>query len=228
MTIGNSDQARRNILARIRKAQGRGADSHQNVAASPAELEALTTYLRARPRGPLPPLAGDLTAHFCARAETMQSTTEVITNMHDAPAAVARYLAARSLLASGCVWPCLPVLDWRSAGIEVEARAAVDADLIGITGAFAGIAETGTLMTLSAADTPGSVSLLPETHIALVQARRIVPHMEDAWNLMRAEIGKPPRAVNFISGPSRTGDIEQTIVIGAHGPYRVHIIIVGE
>ena len=50
--------------------------------------------------------------------------------------------------------------------------------------------------------------------------------MEQAWDMARAEFGQMPRAVNFISGPSRTGDIEQTIVLGAHGPYRVHVIIV--
>jgi L-lactate dehydrogenase complex protein LldG len=88
------------------------------------------------------------------------------------------------------------------------------------------VAETGTLMMCSAPDTPAAVSLLPETHIAVVQALRIVPYMEDAWNLARAELGSLPRAVNFISGPSRTGDIEQTIVLGAHGPYRVHLVIV--
>jgi len=79
---------------------------------------------------------------------------------------------------------------------------------------------------LSGADTPASNSLLPETHVALVPASRIVAGMEEAWQLLRAECGELPRAVNFISGPSRTGDIEQTLVLGAHGPYRVHIVVV--
>jgi L-lactate dehydrogenase complex protein LldG len=71
------------------------------------------------------------------------------------------------------------------------------------------------------------VSLLPETHIALVDARRIVAGMEDAWQRVREVFGELPRAVSFISGPSRTGDIEQTMVLGAHGPYRVHILVIG-
>jgi L-lactate dehydrogenase complex protein LldG len=89
------------------------------------------------------------------------------------------------------------------------------------------VAETGSLVVLSGPDTPASTSLLPETHIALVPASRIVPGMEEAWQLIRhANAGELPRAVNFISGPSRTGDIEQTLVLGAHGPYRVHIVLV--
>ena len=52
--------------------------------------------------------------------------------------------------------------------------------------------------------------------------------MEDAFAMVRAELGDMPRALNFISGPSRTGDIEQTIVLGAHGPCRVHLILIGE
>ena len=104
---------------------------------------------------------------------------------------------------------------------------AVDADLVGISGCFCAIAETGTLLLLSGPDSPATVSLLPETHIALVQVSRIVATMEDAFALLRSERGSLPRALNFISGPSRTGDIEQTIVLGAHGPYRVHILLVG-
>ncbi len=98
--------------------------------------------------------------------------------------------------------------------------------MAGITGVFCAVAETGTLVVLSGPDTPATTSLLPETHIAVVPASRIVRGMEDAFDLVRAEYGELPRAANFISGPSRTGDIEQTLVLGAHGPYRVHIVIV--
>ncbi|MGH8664385.1 MAG: LutC/YkgG family protein, partial [Burkholderiales bacterium] len=116
--------------------------------------------------------------------------------------------------------------DWQRGGIEAEARKAVGSDRVGITGCFCAIAETGTLLQLSAHDRPASTSLLPETHIAIVPAARIVNGMEDAWALVRGECGTLPRAVNFISGPSRTADIEQTLVLGAHGPYRVHIVVV--
>jgi len=69
--------------------------------------------------------------------------------------------------------------------------------------------------------------LLPETHVAIVAAERVVAHYEEGFALARDERGRLPRATNLVSGTSRTGDIEQTIVLGAHGPYRVHVVIVG-
>ena len=78
----------------------------------------------------------------------------------------------------------------------------------------------------SGADTPTSSALLPDTHVAVLRAERIVSGMEEAFALVRKEHATMPRALNLISGPSRTGDIEQTIVLGAHGPYRVHILVV--
>jgi L-lactate dehydrogenase complex protein LldG len=100
-------------------------------------------------------------------------------------------------------------------------------DVLAITGCFCAIAETGTLVVLAGADTPTASTLLPATHVAVLRADRIVSGMEEAFALVRRERGALPRAVNLISGPSRTGDIEQTVVVGAHGPYRVHIIVLG-
>ena len=213
--------ARERILARIRKAQGRGLSRP-----SQAELEAIETYLRAHPRGTLPKVEGDLVARFRARAESMQSTTEEVATEAEVPAAVARYLQSGKLPLAGCVWPQLVRLDWKAAGLALEPRAANGNDAIGVTGAFAAIAETGTLVLASGPDTPSTASLLPETHVAVVSTSRIVAHMEDAFALAREAFGQLPRAINFVSGPSRTADIDQTIVLGAHGPSRVHIVLV--
>lgn len=221
MPLDKSTAARSRILSKIRRAQGRGASRP-----SEAELEAVETYLRAHPRGPAPRVAEELVARLRARAESMQTTTDLVADWPEVPDAVARYLQANGLPTAGCVWPQLARLDWRGAGLDLAGREARGEDLLGVTGAFAAIAETGTLMLVSGPDTPATVSLLPETHVAVVSASRVVAHMEDAWALARRELGALPRAVNFVSGPSRTGDIEQVIILGAHGPYRVHLVVV--
>jgi L-lactate dehydrogenase complex protein LldG len=224
VTIATSDRARAAILGRIRDRQGRGASSRP----SQAELEAIETYVSRHPAGPLPEIADDVVARFRGRAESMQSTTDRVAALADVPAAVAKYLQANGLPLAGCVWPGLAALDWAGAGLALEPRAAHDRDAVGVTGVFAALAETGTLMLVSAPDTPATASLLPETHVAIVPADRIVRRMEEGWALARAELGQLPRAVNFVSGPSRTADIDQTLVLGAHGPYRLHMVIVGD
>jgi len=167
----------------------------------------------------------DPVARFRERALGLASTVDDVDALAAVPTAAARYLRAHSLPLSAVCWAEFGALDWRAAGLEIAVREARDVDLVGITGAFCAIAETGTLMTMSGRATPAAASLLPETHIAVVRRSRIVRGMEEAWQLMRDEIGPPPRAVTFISGPSRTADIEQTVTLGAHGPYRVHIIL---
>ena len=156
----------------------------------------------------------------------LASTVDEVEALAAAPEAAARYLKVASLPLTAVCWVEFAALDWRAAGIEIVVREARDTDLVGITGAFCAIAETGTLLTVSGRDTPATVSLLPETHVAIVRRSRIVRGMEEAWQLLRDELGQLPRAVNFISGPSRTADIEQTVTLGAHGPYRVHLVLV--
>lgn len=212
--------ARDEILQRVRQGVGRENFAERRAAA-------LAT-LDASKRGPQPTMADDLAGRFRPKAESLASTVSAATGVSDVPAAVAAYLAANQLLPEVVVTPDIGGLDWASGGLTVAARPAVDADQVGISGCFCAIAETGTLMLLSGPNSPATVSLLPETHIAIVPISRIVPTMEDAFALLRAEHGELPRAVNFVSGPSRTGDIEQTIVLGAHGPCRVHLILLGE
>jgi L-lactate dehydrogenase complex protein LldG len=194
--------------------------------AEPASEDLVRSRLDAHPRGPLPAIDADLVARFRERATALASDVRGPVAASEAPVLVAAYLTENRLPLQAVCWPRLKNLHWAAAGLTVEARAAIATDLIGISGAFCAIAETGTLMLLSGPQTPATVSLLPETHVALVPLARIAARMEDGWDLLRREHGAPPRAVNFVSGPSRTADIEQTVTLGAHGPYRVCIVLV--
>ena len=227
-SITDNRASRDAILGRVRKALDKtGADT---IALANADA-----YLAAHAEGPRPAMPADLVARFMQRASDMASTVERIVSPTEIPAAVARYVDALVLppaLAvqkshNGVCWPEFADLDWRGAGLTIEARATVGDDRLGITGSFCAIAETGTLVFTTATQTPTATTLLPDTHIAVVRADRVVSGMEEAFALVRNEHRGMPRAMNMISGPSRTGDIEQTIVLGAHGPFRVHILLLG-
>ncbi|MBU63959.1 MAG: hypothetical protein CL858_00640 [Cupriavidus sp.] len=223
-----TNAARDRIFARIRAAQGRGAKVTEG------EREAVADYLNRHPQGPRPAVGQNLAEAFSEQAQKMASTVDRVATLADVPGAVLRYLDGLNLARRAVAWTALGALPWAAQGIEVECRPPLrepqadreHGDLVGITGCFVAIAETGSLMLLSGPDTFASAALLPETHIAVVPVSRIVANMEEAFARMRAEHGQLPRATNVISGPSRTGDIEQTIVLGAHGPYRVHVVLV--
>jgi len=223
--------ARERILDRVRKALGREAPND----AALAEAEA---YIRAGSRGPGQPLPAEreaLVELFARQARRMASTVEHLADRREIAPAVRRYLDALvlpPLLAeqkslSGVCWPEFADLDWTAAGLAIEPRPTAGDDRTGVTGCFCAIAETGTLVFTSGARTPTGTILLPDTHIAVLRAERVLPTMEEAFSLILAELGALPRAINLVSGPSRTGDIEQTIVLGAHGPYRVHVLLLG-
>ncbi len=226
--IDGNATSREAILASVRSALGKVGNRDDARAAARA-------YVAARAQGPRPSMPVDLVDRFLVRAADMQSTVERLSSLAQLPAAVARYLDALDLppaLASqksrrGVCWPELADLDWAGAGLEIAPHPTRGDDRLGITGSFCAIAETGTLVITTGAATPSATTLLPDTHVAVVRADRIVAGMEEAFALVRAERPGMPRAVNLVSGPSRTGDIEQTIVLGAHGPFRVHIVVVG-
>ena len=226
MSLDDNAGARRAILGRVRSA----LSVRENDA---ARIKAAEGYVAAHAQGPRPAMPTDLVTRFTHRAHDMASTLERIATRTEIPHAVARYVDALDLpdaLAMqksrlGVCWPEFADLDWDGAGLSIEPRPTLGHDRLGITGSFCAIAETGTLVFTAGASTPTATTLLPDTHIAVVRESRIVSGMEEAFALVRAEHGMLPRAINLISGPSRTGDIEQTIVLGAHGPFRVHILL---
>lgn len=214
--------ARENMLRKIRDALGKSSSN------SIAERHQAEEYIKSHPMGPTLQVESDLVKRFIKRAEYLEMTVTEVSKFENIPSAVEKYLDENNLSHQIVCWPEFARLNWQSQNLKAEIRTVNGDDPVGITGVLCAIAETGTLMCVSSEETPPATSLLPETHIVIVSVDRVVAHMEDGWNLMRHQYSKTPRAVNFISGPSRTGDIEQTIVVGAHGPYRVHIILVKE
>jgi L-lactate dehydrogenase complex protein LldG len=214
--------SRENILARIRLQQGRTGET------TAAELDQVRAEIRKHTVGPQPQAANvvDAATQFTNECARLLTTVGEAASMKDVPREVARYCAAVGIGDRLVGWQEYAHLDWTGAGLSYDARPAIGSDRIGFTGCFCAIAETGTLLLLSSPSTPKTPALLPETHICVVWRDRIVGNMEEAFALVRSEVGDPPRAMYFVSGPSRTADIEQTIVIGAHGPYRVHVILI--
>jgi L-lactate dehydrogenase complex protein LldG len=213
-----SDAARAAILGRLRRALGR-SDAGDAVAE------------QAKAAGIIPAradldLAGRI-AMFVRQAEAVQTSVQRLIDDSHIPAAVVDYLRAKNLPMRLVMAPD-PALDppgW-PAMLEIRRGRAEDADPAGLTTAFAGIAETGTLMLLSGPERPTTIAFLPETSIIVLRAGRVLRAYEDGLRLLREERGELPRSINLITGPSRSGDIEQTIQLGAHGPKRLLVLLV--
>ncbi len=172
---------------------------------------------------------------FVEMAEGVQATVARVASPLAVPESVARYLAGENLPSELVMAPdpSLDDIPWGTRPLLQIRRGRAEAtDAVSLTPCFAAIAETGTLMLTSGAGTPTTLNFLPDTHIVVVHADQVVATYEDGWDRLRSRAaanpdgGLLPRAVNFVTGPSRTGDIEQQIVLGAHGPRRLHILVV--
>jgi L-lactate dehydrogenase complex protein LldG len=220
--------ARDDILGGIRRALRRGP-------LPAAEQTELAERVAAHRRNLVPARAAALDPAarldlFVAMAKEVQTTVSRVATAADIPAEVARYLAAENLPAELVMAPD-PALDaapWQTRPLLTIRRGRAEpGDAVSLTPCLAAVAETGTLMLVSGADTPTTLNFLPETHIVVVGAGQVVASYEDGWDLVR-DRGAMPRTINLVTGPSRTGDIEQRIQLGAHGPRRLHVVLVEE
>lgn len=172
-------------------------------------------------------------ALFTAMAERVSATISRLDTPEQLPAAVADHLRRHNLpleIRTGSD-QTLASLPWeREPHLTRRSGPSDGSDAVSFSRAFAGVAETGTLALLSGPDNPTTLNFLPDTHIVTVAADDIVGDYEAVWARLRDVYGPAvlPRTVNFVTGPSRSADIEQTLILGAHGPRALHILIVGE
>ncbi len=217
------------IFRRIRTALGRATPEG-------ADAEALERRLAEHPANTIPCRAllphDQQVALFAEMARAVNATVVEVDSLDDVPEAVAGYLAGENLPSRLTVAPD-PLLDavpWEKRPLlEITRGKAEGSTEAGVTSAFAGVAETGTLMAASGPEHPTTLNFLPDSHIVVLPHDRVVGTYEDGWRKLRGDSRDGrfmPRVVNFITGPSRTGDIEQKIQLGAHGPRRLHIILV--
>jgi L-lactate dehydrogenase complex protein LldG len=217
------------ILTAIRRGLHRGP--------LPADIaETLRARMRGHPRHLIPARSRlphpEQVALFAANLEREFGTIARVPELAAVPEAIVSYLAAQNLPSALVMAPHpeLRGLEWASRPmLSVREGRAEASDAVSLSHGFAGIAETGTLMLPSGPERPNTLNLLADTEIVLLRASRIVGAYEEAWDRLRAETGGAmPRTVMLVTGPSRSADIEQALELGAHGPRRLHVVLVDD
>jgi L-lactate dehydrogenase complex protein LldG len=218
--------ARDDIFANIRRSLGvKGREAPRR--------HVVEDRLRRAPRGIIPErgqLSGDaLISMFKAQAEAAFTTVAEVDSTADVPEAVATFLRNHNLPASVRMGDDLRLraMAWDATSLEVKRGRSDGHDLNGVSHAFGAVAESGTLVLVSGPENPSTVNFLPDNHIVIIVARDVAGDYETVLARVREVYGGAmPRTVNFITGPSRSADIEQTLLLGAHGPRRLHVVLV--
>lgn len=219
--------ARDEVLASVRRSLGvTGREAPRRAA--------VEARLGQAPRGVVP-ARGQVDreariALMAERAGSAHATVTVLDAMADVPAEVARFLRDSNAPATIRMGhdPELAALPWAETSLTLANGRSHGDDLNAVSRAFGAVAESGTLALVSGTDNPTTLNFLPDNHVVVVRADDLAGDIETIFDRLRATYGDAamPRTLNFITGPSRSGDIEQVLILGAHGPRRLHVVIV--
>jgi L-lactate dehydrogenase complex protein LldG len=219
--------ARDDVLSNIRRSLAVRGDER-------TRRQIVAERLDRAPKGVIPArgqVSGeDLVEVFRTQAEAALATVHMVDSVAEVPQAVAAFLRNHNLPATIRTGEDLRLraMPWGETTLEVSHGRSDGGDLNAVSHAFGGVAESGTLVMVSGPENPSTLNFLPDNHIVVVAAKDVAGDYETVLGKIRAAYGKGrmPRTVNFITGPSRSGDIEQTLLLGAHGPRRLHIVVV--
>jgi len=174
-------------------------------------------------------------AIFCERVQSVGGQCAVVRDEHEAGRALNAIIGdlRRVSKANRIAISDAPLLAELTQGIEESEICPGTSDLfscdVGITMAQCAIAETGTLILEAEKERHRLISLLPPIHIALVRSSDICLTIADSLKQVRGNgENEMRRAITFITGPSRTADIELTLTVGVHGPKEVYVIVIDD
>ncbi|MFN3689286.1 lactate utilization protein C [Salinarimonas sp.] len=222
-----NDPARAEVLAAIRRSLGvTGAEAPRRAA--------VEERLANAPRGVIPARGQadgeERLAVFAREVEISLATIARVESAEAVPAAIAEFLREHNLPAAIRMGEDerLAAMPWDETALAIERGPSAGGDLVGVSHAFGGVAETGTLALVSGPQNPSTLNFLPDTHVVVVRASDVARDYESLWARLRETYGRGlmPRTVNWVTGPSRSGDIEQRLFLGAHGPRRLHVVLV--
>ena len=176
---------------------------------------------------PRPVVDGLLVDNFLTKHADVHGTSKIVRSNAEVPDALSEFLEAHDLPAQLIMGASqfLADFDWPDHW-EIETRTAKKTDAVSVTDAVCAIAETGTIMLVSSPTASSTHAFLPENHVVIINAGKVVRHLDDALRLASSEIDNSTSGVHMVTGPSKTADVEQTIQYGAHGPRRLHIIVI--
>lgn len=217
------NEGKQAILASIRRQLGRGPERGE-------DLEAIRTGMVA-PNQTVIPLRGQTQGEsrldlFQKMVTHVKATSQRVAYQEIVPA-IKEWLKPRGLPLDISISAELREMKLPLDEFNVREEIPKADGAVAVTSAFAGIAETGTLVVACTGKHPHTLNILPQQHIVVLPEDRIVANYEESWQKLKHVWGNTmPRTLLWITGPSRTGDIEQTMMLGAHGPKELHILLV--
>jgi len=170
-----------------------------------------------------PKTEDDLTESFVDKLSAQYADVRTLNSMADVPDAIADILRGRNMAAQIHVPPDSELASLSLPNVEIKRAPPGQFDAAVTVASFA-IAETGTLAYAAGKGAPASWHFRPVLEIAIVRAGTVVAELEDVLAALKAK-GGLPSTLNLVSGPSRTGDIEQTMELGAHGPKELAVLV---
>jgi L-lactate dehydrogenase complex protein LldG len=223
--------SREQILEKIRGSLRKKRTVHTS---DEERKQSVLTRIIQHPRGIIPEgtslLEQDLLLHFCKKVEASEASYKVVKSYAKAANEILNFLRQHNLPQSIRMGTDqrLKKLLWENEPPQLRFGPSDGQDLVCVSHAQGGVSETGTLVLTSGPENPTSLNFLPETHIILLRRKDLQNSYEDSWKALRRQYGdeKLPRTINMITGPSRSADIEQTLILGAHGPLRLHVIVI--